>query len=208
MNMELEKLKELWDNSGNCSLPINEEQLNRILSNRSRRPIALIKRNLKLEVLFVILSYGFIIWLISNQVDSNLYYFDIILLILAGLLFCIYAFYKYKLLNKMECVACEVKSNLNLQLNSLDKLLKLYFKVGNIGVIFIYLIAGSISYIEPKDKAVPFPLALEIVIFLSIGAVLAIINYYLSRWYLFNLYGKHIQNLKNILYEMDESDSM
>ena len=204
--MELEKLKELWDDLGNSSLPINEEQLNRILSNRSRRPIALIKRNLKLEVLFVILSYGFIIWLISNQVDSNLYYFDIILLILAGMLFCIYAFYKYKLLNKMECVACEVKSNLNIQLNSLEKLVKLYFKVGNIGVMFIYLIAGAISYIETKGEVVPFPQALELILFLSIGFILAIINYYLSRWYLFNLYGKHIKKLKNILHEMDESE--
>jgi hypothetical protein len=130
--MELEKLKELWDDSSNSSLPINEEGLSKILNQDSRRPIALIKRNLKLEVLFVILFYGFVIWLISNQVDSNLLYFDILLLILVGMLFCIYAFYKYKLLNKMECVACEVKSNLNLQLNSLEKLVKLYFKVGNI----------------------------------------------------------------------------
>jgi hypothetical protein len=206
--MELEKLKELWDDSTNASLSINEEGLSKILNQSSRRPIALIKRNLKLEVLFVILFYGFVIWLISNQVDSNLLYFDILLLILVGMLFCIYAFYKYKLLNKMECVACEVKSNLNLQLNSLEKLVKLYFKVGNIGVVFVYLIAGAISFLEAKDDKVQFPHALEIIIFLSIGLIIAIINYYISRWYIFNLYGKHIQKLKNILYEMDETDSM
>lgn len=206
--MELEKLKELWDDSNNSSLPINEEGLSKILNQDSRCPIALIKRNLKLEVLFVILFYGFVIWLISNQVDSNLLYFDILLLILVGMLFCIYAFYKYKLLNKMECVACEVKSNLNLQLNSLEKLVKLYFKVGNIGVVFVYLIAGAISFLESKDDKVQFPHALEIIIFLSIGLIIAIINYYISRWYIFNLYGKHIQKLKNILYEMDETDSM
>jgi hypothetical protein len=206
--MELEKLKELWDDSNKSSLPINEEGLSKILNQSSRRPITLIKRNLKLEVLVVILFYGFIIWLISNQVDSNLLYFDIILLILAGMLFCIYAFYKYKLLNKMECVACEVKSNLNLQLNSLEKLVKLYFKVGNIGIVFVYLIAGAISYIEAEGDTVHFPHALELIIFLSIGLIIAIINYYISRWYIFNLYGKHIQKLKNILYEMDESDSM
>jgi hypothetical protein len=206
--MEIEKLKELWDDSINSSLPINEEGLSKILNQSSKLPIALIKRNLKLEVLFVILFYGLIIWLISNQVGSNLLYFDILLLILVGMLFCIYAFYKYKLLNKMECVACEVKSNLNLQLNSLEKLVKLYFKVGNIGVVFVYLIAGAISYIENEGDKVHFPQALELIIFLSIGVILAIINYYFSRWYLFNLYGKHIQKLKNILYEMDESDSM
>ena len=46
--MELEKLKELWDDSNNSSLPINEEGLSKILNQDSRRPIALIKRNLKM----------------------------------------------------------------------------------------------------------------------------------------------------------------
>jgi hypothetical protein len=108
----------------------------------------------------------------------------------------------------MECVACEVKSNLNLQLNSLEKLVKLYFKVGNIGVVFVYLIAGAISYIETEGDTVHFPHVLELVIFITIGAFLFIISFYFSRWYLFQLYGKHIQKLKNILYEMDESDSI
>ena len=206
--MELEKLKELWVDSTNSSLPIDEEGLSKILNQSSRRPIALIKRNLKLEVLFVILLYGFLIWLILNQVDSNILYVDIILLVLAVILFCFYAFYKNKLLNKMECVGCEVKSNLSLQLKSLEKLVKLYFKVGNIGIVFVYLIAGTISYIEAEGDTVHFPHVLELVIFIAIGAVLFIISYYFSRWYLFQLYGKHIQKLKNILYEMDESDSI
>ena len=206
--MELEKLKELWVDSTNSSLPINEEGLSKILNQSSRRPIALIKQNLKLEVLFVILLYGFLIWLILNQVDSNILYVDIILLVLAGILFCFYAFYKNKLLNKMECVGCEVKSNLSLQLKSLEKLVKLYFKVGNIGIVFAYLIAGTISYIEAEGDTVHFPHVLELVIFITIGAVLFIISYYFSRWYLFQLYGKHIQKLKNILYDMDESDSL
>lgn len=206
--MELEKLKELWDDSNNSSLPIDKERLSKILNQSSRRPIALIKRNLKLEVLFVILLYGFLIWLILNQVDSNILYVDIILLVLAGILFCVYAFYKNKLLNKMECVGCEVKSNLSLQLKSLEKLVKLYFKVGNIGIVFVYLIAGAISYIEAEGDTVHFPHVLELVIFIAIGAILFIISYYFSRWYLFQLYGKHIQKLKNILYEMDESDSI
>jgi hypothetical protein len=117
--MELEKLKELWDVSDNSSSSINEVGLSKILNQSSRRPIDLIKRNLKLEVLFVILFYGFIIWLISNQVDSFFLYYDIILLVVSGILFFIYAYYKSKILNKMECVACEVKSNLNLHLKSL-----------------------------------------------------------------------------------------
>ena len=205
--MELEKLKELWDDSRNSSIPINEEELNQILNKRSRRPIAIIKRNLKLEVAFGILSYCFFIWVVSNQAVSIILYFDVILLVVAGILYSIYVFYKNKLLKKMECMSCEVKSNLSLQLGFLEKLVKLYFKVGNIFVLLTYLIAGAIGYATSEGKTVSIPHFLEVLIFIFIGAVLFIINYYFSRWYLFTLYGKHIQKLKNILYEMDESDT-
>lgn len=205
--MELEKLKELWDDSSKYSIPMNEEDLNQILNKRSKRPIALLKQNLKLEVAFGILSYCFFVWIILNQVDSIILYFNIILLVVAGILYSIYVVYKNKLLNKMECMSCEVKSNLNLQLGFLEKLVKLYFKVGNIFVLLTYLIAGAIAYITSEDEKVPIPHYLEILIFIAIGAVLFTINYFFSRWYLYTFYGKHIQNLKNILYEMDESET-
>ena len=205
--MELRKLKELWDGSSNSSIPINEKELNQILNKRSRRPIAIIKRNLKLEMAFGILFYCFFIWIVSNQAVSIILYFDIILLVVAGILYSIYVFYKNQLLNKMECMSCEVKSNLNLQLGFLEKLVKLYFKVGNIFVLLTYLIAGAIGYITSESETDSIPHYLEIMIFITIGAVLFLINYYFSRWYLFTLYGKHIQKLKNILYEMGECES-
>jgi len=146
--MELRKLKELWDGSSNSSIPINEKELNQILNKRSRRPIAIIKRNLKLEMAFGILFYCFFIWIVSNQAVSIILYFDIILLVVAGILYSIYVFYKNQLLKKMECMSCEVKSNLSLQLGFLEKLVKLYFKVGNIFVLFIC----SIQSIAQTDK--------------------------------------------------------
>jgi len=204
--MELRKLKELWDGSSNSSIPINEKELNQILNKRSRRQIAIIKLNIKLDMAFEILFYCFFIWIVSNQAVSIILYFDIILLVVAGILYSIYVFYKNQLLNKMECMSCEVKSNLNLQLGFLEKLVKLYFKVGNIFVLLTYLIAGAIGYITSESETDSIPHYLEIMIFITIGAVLFLINYYFSRWYLFTLYGKHIQKLKNILYEMDESE--
>ncbi len=104
----------------------------------------------------------------------------------------------------MECVSCEVKSNLTLQVRSLEKLVKLYFLAGNISVIFVYVIAGAIGYVETEGERVAFPSTMEILIFLSIGTILVVINYFLGRWYLFTLYGKHIKKLKTIIYEMDE----
>ncbi len=35
--------------------------------------------------------------------------------------------------------------------------------------------------------------------------ILQLGNYFFGRWYLFTLYGKHINTLKTIIYEMDEN---
>jgi hypothetical protein len=203
--MELDQLKAIWKEAGHSSLPINESSLNQMLNHQSKLPIAVMKRNLRLEVLFVILLDGFIVWQIYKKGVSQYLLYDISIIVFA-ILFFIYARYKYKLLNKMECMSCVVKSNLNLQFKSLEKLVKLYFHSGNIAVILIYMVTGVISYVEAQGESVSFPQTQQVLIFLSVGVVLIMMNYYFGRWYLFNLYGKHIQKLKNILHEMDESE--
>lgn len=203
--MELDQLKEIWNDANQSSSTISEEGLHQMLTQRSRRPIAIMKRNLKLEVFFLILIYSIFIWQISIKGSKEYLYYDLVLVVVA-ILFFIYARYKYRLLNDMECIGCEVKANLNLQIQSLEKLIKLYFQIANFGVILVYVFAGTVSYIQNKDGSVYLPQAVEIIIFLLIGGVLMVINYYIGRWYLFSLYGKHIIKLKNILYEMDESD--
>ena len=203
--MELDQLKAIWKEAGHSSLPINESSLNQMLNHQSKLHIAVMKRNLRLEVLFVILLDGFIVWLIYKKGVSQYLLYGISIIVFA-ILFFIYARYKYKLLNKMECMSCVVKSNLNLQFKSLEKLVKLYFHSGNIAVILIYMVTGVISYVEAQGESVSFPQTQQVLIFLSVGVVLIMMNYYFGRWYLFNLYGKHIQKLKNILHEMDESE--
>jgi hypothetical protein len=203
--MELDQLKAIWKEAGHSSLPINESSLNQMLNHQSKLPIAVMKRNLRLEVLFVILLDGFIVWQIYKKGVSQYLLYDISIIVFA-ILFFIYARYKYKLLNKMECMRCVVKSNLNLQFKSLEKLVKLYFHSANIAVILIYMVTGVISYVEAQGESVSFPQTQQVLIFLSVGVVLIMMNYYFGRWYLFNLYGKHIQKLKNILHEMDESE--
>jgi len=205
--MEIDQLKQFWKDEGKSSWPINDVDLKYMLSQRSRSHIAKMKRNLKWEVFFLILSYGIIISTTSISRNTYFIFYDGLLIIIA-ILFMIYAKYKYKVLRSMECISCEVKTNLNLQINSLEKLVKLYFSAGNIGMPLAYFLAGVISYINTQKETVSFPEAITIIIFLVIGFVLALIGYYINRWYLFQLYGKHIQKLKNILYEMDESNSI
>ncbi len=204
--MELEHLKSLWNNAHIPSSSISEEGLQKMLNHRSERPIAVMKRNLKLEVFFLIIIYGAIIGVLSNEGGMEFLLYNALLIIVA-ILFFIYARYKYKILSSMECTSCDVRSNLNLQLLSLEKLIKLYFRAGNVSVIAAYFFTGTISYIKTTGEPVTLPDPLYVVIFTTIGVILAAGNYFFCRWYLFHLYGKHIQQLKNTLYELDENAS-
>ena len=87
--MELDNLKELWKDSNKSSIPIDENKLRQILSTSSNGPIAKMKRNLKLEVISLIIVYGLLLWETSNEVDSIFTTFDFVLLLVTGMLFII-----------------------------------------------------------------------------------------------------------------------
>lgn len=205
--MELDQLKTLWKHADEKLPTLSDTNIEEILRHRSRRPIARMKRNLKLEIIFLIILYIPLIWYFAIDYKKIYIYYDIVLIV-AALSFLMYARYKYMLLDKMECAACEVKSNLSVRVNMLEKLVKLYFYWGNISAVLGYLISIVISYIglfSERGEKIPVPSILEITILVSIGAVFVLFAYFVNRWYIFKLYGQHIQNLKTLLYEMDEN---
>lgn len=205
--MELDQLKTLWKHADEKLPTLSDTNIEEILRHRSRRPIARMKRNLKLEIIFLIILYIPLIWYFAIDYKKIYIYYDIVLIV-AALSFLMYARYKYKLLDKMECAACEVKSNLSVRVNMLEKLVKLYFYWGNISAVLGYLISIVISYVglfSERGEKIPVPSILEITILVSIGAVFVLFAYFANRWYIFKLYGQHIQNLKTLLYEMDEN---
>jgi len=204
--MELDQLKTLWKRADEKLPTLSDSHIEGILRHRSQRPIARMKRNLKLEIVFLTLLYAPLIWYFSISFEKIYIYYDIILIV-SAITFLIYARYKYKLLYKMECASCEVKSNLSVRVNMLEKLVKLYFYWGNISAVLGYLISVVISYIglfTEQGKEIRVPSMLEITILVSIGAVFILLAYFVNRWYIFKLYGQHIQNLKTLLLEMDK----
>ena len=127
----------------------------------------------------------------------------------------------------MQCVACEVKSNLKHQLGTLEKYVRFYFVAGTILTPLAYFAAGVITLFHaPEVQPVlvgddPFkadatisqmPIASHIgnhrffIFFVSIGVVLTVGSYFLNRWYINKLYGQHIQKLKELLHQMEEAD--
>lgn len=199
--MELDNLKDAWQGHlANVGADSNEHILS-ILQKKSQRPIARMKRNLLWELILVIVMYtGTILY--YSTTSSGRYWQIALLLLLVGLLFVFYYYRKNKLLTEMECVACEVRSNLQRQVRMLEKYIRFYFLVGIILTPLCYFTAGLIAL----HKAPPNSMNIQLYYwFFGAGAVIAIGNYFLNKWYVNKLYGQHVQKLKSLLSQMEEA---
>jgi 4-hydroxybenzoate polyprenyltransferase len=206
--MELDQLKEMWSDVGQSKTSTYEKELQSIIQKRSMSPIAKMKRNLFIEMVIVVVLYTL----------STIYYFmnfngPILsvawLMLLTGVLFMIYYFFKRKLLTQMECVTGEVKTYLQLQVKTLEKYIRLYLVAGTLMFPFVMITAGIIIFLfDPKMQQNtahisfwPFFLLL-----IAVSFVLTIPMYFLNKWYVRKLYGQHAEKLKKIVSEMSEEE--
>jgi hypothetical protein len=207
--MELDNLKSIWKEADNRSTTPGRNQsravwdrrgMDQLLGKPSMGPVARMKRNLFIELLLVIVSYSSVIilflvyrggWL---QEISWAYFF-------LGLLFFAYYFSKNKLLNEMQCVTCQVKANLQRQVRALEKFVRRYLFFGTLVFPVLMLFMAWLFYIK-----VPPVLNQSIIptwyywLILFVTAAM----YFVNRIYLYRLYGRHIQRLKELVNEMEE----
>lgn len=206
--MELENLKTIWKDVGTATVTTSAEELEQMLSKKSKSPIAKLKRNLFWEMLAVVVTYGgtIIYYLLQNQ--TGMLYLALLMGVL-GALYGWYYFTKRRLLLNMECVTCEVKSNLSTQLVTLEKLLKLYLWAGTLLVPVILMVSGVIVYFtSPLPKDVPLSKeAFFIYFFIALfilSLAFTIPVFFLNKWYINLLYGRHVKKLRQIVNEMNE----
>ena len=183
-------------------------ELEQLLSRKSKSPIAKLKRNLFWEMMAVVIIYSGTVFYYLFQNEPGMVYLALMLAVL-GALYGWYYITKRRLLINMECVSCEVKSNLSTQLVVLEKLVKLYLWAGTLLVPVILLVSASIVYFQtplPKDiqlsKQVFFLYFLTGILLLSL--VITIPVFFLNKWYVNLLYGKHVKKLRQLVDEMNE----
>ena len=205
--MELDNLKDLWQDLERGDAHRNDdEQILRILQKRSQSPIARMKRNLMLELIAVIILYSFPIGYFLES-SMGRYREIALFLFVIGILFVFYYYRKNKLLSEMQCVTCEVRSNLERQLATLEKYVRFYFVSGTILCPVAYFVPGFIVLMKYPDESVAkhFTESAVYIIYIIIGIVITIGSYFLNRWYIKKLYGRHIEKLKALLLQMEES---
>mgnify|MGYP006902222417 CR=1 FL=1 len=207
--MELDSLKAVWKEVGTETAGTSVPELEQLLSKKSKSPIAKLKRNLFWEMVLVVVCYGATIlyYLLQNQ--PGMVYLALMMAVLGGL----YGWYyitKRRLLVNMECVTCEVKSNLSTQLVALEKLVRLYLWAGTLLVPAVLMISGTIAY-DSTPLPHDLPLSREdffvyfLIGMLIVSLVVTVPVFFINRWYVNLLYGRHIKKLRQIVNEMNEA---
>ena len=216
--MELDNLKDIWKDMGARDRLSNDAQISSMLLKRSQSPVAKMKRNLRWELIAIIVLYTLTIWYYLSAWEGR-YWEVALLLFLVGVFFLFYYNRKNKLLNEMSCVACEVKSNLQRQCSTLEKYVNFYFVTGTLLTPIVYFVAGLIVFFKTPSGEVVATDSMPtkqfvnhitdqkyFVEYLVIGVVLTVAVYFLNRWMVNRLYGQHIIKLKELLKQMEETD--
>jgi hypothetical protein len=169
------------------------------------------KRNLNIELLLIIISYGLMIGYYFFAFDGRMTEISwFMLLIAAG--FIAYYWRKRKLLLEMECLSCEVRSNLERQVRSLEKYIRFYLVAGTALVPISLLFFGWLFHVKawfPDTDSLFFPSATTTVwtaalAWFALTAILTTGLYFLNKWYVRTLYGKHVEKLRKVLDDMDK----
>ena len=197
--MELETLKTLWQEQEMPTAESDRELLLALLQKQSGGPIARMRRNIRKEVILMVICYGFCILFYLFAFSGSM---ADVAWVFVGLFVFFYVYYyrKNQLLKKMQCVSCEVRSNLAGQLKTLQKYLRFYFWSSTIIVPVSLFVAFDIALHSNLGTVTN----LKIVLLFALALVLTIAVYFLNRWYIHKLYGRHVRKLQELLREMDE----
>lgn len=217
--MELDSLKEIWkdQDKGMDRYPDSNTEILSMLGKKSQSPVAKIRRNLLWELITIIVTY--VAFIIYFALDKHGRYWELAVMIaLVGVGFIFYYYHKNKLLKSMQCVDCEVKSNLQTQLQTLEKYVRFYFITGTLLTPFLYYLTGLIVLYKSKPRSISGDLLGDRVQpvlstvqdhqyfteFMIGGAVVTFLIYFANKWYIKKLYGQHISHLRELLRQMDE----
>jgi len=190
--MELDNLKAIWKEQE----PLQDLQpdMQQLLQKKSRGHIARMRRNVRIEALVMLLSYIPCIILYLVWFDGRLWYLSLMMSLIL-VVYWIYFLKKDRLLKKMQCVTCEVRSNLTRQVRILWT------------TTLVITISWFVAYMAIRYslhlKGIPIPQWLEpLLIVLVIPGSIGL--HYLNKRYFNKLYGREAQKLRDLLREMDE----
>ncbi|MCU0381242.1 MAG: hypothetical protein MUE58_08640 [Chitinophagaceae bacterium] len=210
--MELDQWKEIWQ-ADTSATHTDHQILRALLDKKSGSPVEKMKRNLNAELWLIIISYGAAILFYFFAFNGRMIEISWFML-MVGAFFIVYYIRKRKLLREMEDLSSHVKSNLEKQVHSLETYIRIYLVGGTALIPISMLFFGWLMYtksrfISPGNILFPSeqnPLWKVLAAWFMLTALITVVMYYINKWYVRKLYGRHVENLKAVLDEMKGDD--
>jgi phosphoglycerol transferase MdoB-like AlkP superfamily enzyme len=194
--MELESLKYIWRSmEAPSDVEHDRQALVALLQKKSQAPITRMRRNLIGEGILLLVAYTPAILLFLLGFDGRLAAISWLFILLLGFFFGYY-YRKYRLLSKMQCPTCQLRSNLARQVDTLKRYTRFYLLAGTGMIPLAYGVAWLILRWKYPSATTPV-LWLLLLIPITIGV------YYINASYVNRLYGQHIKKLQDLLSELD-----
>jgi hypothetical protein len=191
--MELESLKYIWHSlEAPPALEQDRQTILDLIHRKSQAPVSRMRRNLVGEGILLLLAYtpATIVFLLAF--DGRLAAIAWLYILLAGFFFIYYVF-KYRLLSKMQCPTCQLRSNLARQVDMLKKYVRFYLVAGTAMIPITYFLACMMA-----DWKLANP-----VLWLTLLVPITVGMYFINASYINRLYGRHIKKLQELLHELD-----
>jgi hypothetical protein len=204
--MELDDLKAIWKNNEGFQ-PKNETEIAAMLKGSSKSIVNKLKRNVWVEIIFTLVAgLALLIYALTLE-NGSLKWTSISILVL----FVGYSFYYIKkllLLARFDPGKGNLKINLNALISSLTGYLKFYRRSYTIlypvyfclGLLFAAMERGTQEFLRIVTKA-------DVLIYLIASAIsFFIFSRWLTNWYLKKLYGNHLEKLRILLMDIENSE--
>jgi hypothetical protein len=212
--MELDTLKTIWrEQQIPATADTGPVRLQELLRKKARGPIARIRRNLRIEGILILVTYIPCILIYLVMFDGKLYPLSIVFFLIL-FIYSVYFYAKGRLLWKMQCITCEVRSNLAMQVRTLGKYIRFYLWSGTLLIPVVFIIVYVIIRREPPPLHLKslYPLQrpglspwwTEPVSLVVLAIPFTAALYFVNKWYINKMYGRHIEKIKAMLREMDE----
>jgi hypothetical protein len=210
--MELESLKYMWKNLETAPIGRVEEDIRAVLRRRSNGLVVRMQRSLLFELVLMILTYVPAILVYIVGFGGRFREMAGLLLFLL-FFFGVYFYRKYSLLRQMQCLTCDLRSNLERQVLKLRQYIRFYILAGTAIVPVTALVTWLIlSWKSPllRDSGfyhqlIPLPWWKTFAFWLPAIALATVAVYFLNVWYVNRLYGRHVRKLEVLVREMNES---
>jgi hypothetical protein len=205
MSLELDDFKSIW--KGNKPFEAKPaEEIAAMLKGRSNSPIALLKRSTWFELVLTMI-FGLIMLFYSFSLQSGSLKWSVVSTLILFVVYCVYYFMKLKLLKRFDASHQNIRENLEKLVKDLNSYLSFYKTSYTILFPAYFFLILLFTAIERGAEAFLHQLTQpETLIRLSIASLIfVVIMVLVSKWYLKKLYGNHLDTLRRLLKDIEDS---